>query len=65
LHADLHKHPFEAYGTEIGIVLEELKYQIKHLHRFARPKRKMNNLLNFPGTSQIIQIGRASCRERV
>jgi aldehyde dehydrogenase (NAD+) len=54
LHADLHKHPFEAYGTEIGIVLEELKYQIRHLHRFARPKRKFNNLLNFPGTSQII-----------
>ena len=54
LHADLHKHPFEAYGSEIGLVLEELKYQIKHLHRFARPKQKLNNLLNFPGVSQII-----------
>ncbi len=53
LHADLHKHKFEAYGTEIGMVREELKYQIKHIGKFARPKRVMTDLLNFPGSGRI------------
>lgn len=53
LYADLHKHRLEAYGTEIGIVKEEIHYQLKHLKRFGRPKRYMNDILNFPGTSRI------------
>lgn len=54
LHADLRKHKFEAYGTEVGLVREELKYQIRHIHQFVRPKRMLNNLINFPGSSRII-----------
>ena len=26
LYADLHKHPFEAYGSEIGLVREEIAW---------------------------------------
>ena len=38
LKQDLHKSPFEAYATEIGIVKEEIRYTLKHLRRWARPR---------------------------
>ena len=34
--ADLGKAPLEAYMTEIGMVLEELRYQIRHVRAFSR-----------------------------
>ena len=39
LQADLGKAPLEAYMTEIGMVLEELRYQIRHVRAFSRPRR--------------------------
>ena len=39
LYADLHKSPFESWATEIGIVLDEIKYQLKHLDEWAKPKK--------------------------
>lgn len=39
LRADLNKSAFEAYSTEIGIVLEELRFAIKHLRSWMKPKR--------------------------
>ena len=36
---DLHKSPYESYLTEVGICLEEIKYLIRNLRKFARKKR--------------------------
>ncbi|MBS4198164.1 aldehyde dehydrogenase [Bacillus sp. FJAT-49732] len=39
LKADLHKSEFESYTTEIGIVLEEIRFIQKHLRSWSKPKR--------------------------
>ncbi|WP_042355819.1 aldehyde dehydrogenase [Bacillus rubiinfantis] len=39
LRADLNKSEFEAYSTEIGFVLEELRFTIKHLASWVKPQK--------------------------
>lgn len=39
LEADLGKPSFEGYMTELGLVREELRFHLKHLARWARPRR--------------------------
>ncbi|EKN65477.1 hypothetical protein BABA_20101 [Neobacillus bataviensis LMG 21833] len=39
LRADLNKSEFDAYTSEIGFVLEELRFTIKQLRSWARPKK--------------------------
>ncbi|WHY75320.1 aldehyde dehydrogenase [Neobacillus sp. WH10] len=39
LKGDLNKSEFDSYSTEIGIVLEELRFTIKHLRSWVKPKR--------------------------
>lgn len=39
LRADLHKTPAEGYMTEVGMVLEELKFARRHLRGWMRPRR--------------------------
>lgn len=39
LKQDLNKSEFEGYVTEIGIIIQEINYTIKHLAKWARPKR--------------------------
>ena len=53
LKTDLNKPPFEAYATEVGTVLDEVKFSISHLKRWTRPKRVMSNLKNFPSSGRI------------
>lgn len=53
LQKDLHKSPFEAYATEIGIVKEEIRYTLKHLRRWARPRRVPTPVTQFPSRSFI------------
>ncbi len=48
LRKDLNKAPFEAYATEMGIVLEEIKYACSHLNGWARPKRVLTPITQFP-----------------
>lgn len=55
LYADLHKPREEAYVTELGIVLEEIKLALKNLRRWMRPEKVSTNLLNFPSSSFIIK----------
>lgn len=55
LRADLNKSEFEAYETEIGIVLEELSYMLRNLDRLARPKRAGTPLMHFPAVSTIYE----------
>ena len=53
LHADLGKAPFEAYETEIGLVLEEISYAIRHVASWARPKRVSLSAAHFPAAARI------------
>ena len=53
LYKDFKKSAFEAYVTEINIVREDLKYTIKHINSWAKPKRVLSSLLNFPSSDYI------------
>lgn len=48
---DLRKSEFEAYATELGIVLEELSLTIKKVRGWSKPKRKPSPIMHFPSTS--------------
>lgn len=52
---DLGKSAYEAYITEIGIVLSELSYAIKHLKKWSKPKKVLTPLSLFPSSSQILK----------
>lgn len=45
LAADLKKPPFEAFTAEVGFILDEIKYTIKNLKKWARPLRVATPLL--------------------
>ena len=51
LKADLGKSAQESYMCEVGLTLAELRYQMKHLRRWARPHRVRTGLANFPAQS--------------
>lgn len=53
LKKDLNKAAFEAYATEIGIVLEELRFVIKNINRWAAPRRVKTPLVNFISSSKV------------
>ena len=53
LKTDLNKPPFEAYATEVGTVLDELKFTLSHIRNWTRPKRAISNLKNFPSSGRI------------
>ena len=48
LHEDLGKSRFESYMCEIGTALEEIRYLIKHMKKFTKPKRVPTPLSQFP-----------------
>ncbi len=51
LKADLGKSKYESYMCEIGMVLSELTYMIKHTKKFAKQKRVRTPLAQFAGHS--------------
>lgn len=51
LKQDLNKSEEESYMTEVGIVLSEISYMIKHCKSFSRIKRVRTPLSHFPATS--------------
>ena len=53
LYQDLRKPKFEAYTSEIGLVINELDYFIKNIAKLSKPKRVKSALLNFPSTDYI------------
>lgn len=50
---DLHKAPFEVFGTEIGMVLREIRLHRKKVRKWARPRKVLTDLINFYSTSRI------------
>lgn len=54
LKKDLNKTSFESYATEIGIVLEELNYTIKNLHKWVKIKRVPTPITQFKSSSYMV-----------
>ncbi|HYK74277.1 MAG TPA: aldehyde dehydrogenase, partial [Pseudoneobacillus sp.] len=53
LKKDLNKSEFDSYLTEIGIVLEELRFTIKNLKNWAKPRRVKSTLTGIGSKSYI------------
>ena len=53
LYEDLRKPDFEAYTTEIGVVLVEIDHSIKKLKSWMQPKKVNTPMLHFIGSSYI------------
>jgi aldehyde dehydrogenase (NAD+) len=52
---DLGKSREEAYATEVGMVLGEIRITLKNLRRWSATQPVRTNLLNFPSSSRIIR----------
>lgn len=55
LNKDLGKSPYESYATETGLVLNEIRFLIKHIAGWNRPQHVPTALFNFPGWSTVYQ----------
>ena len=53
LHADLHKPPQEAYASELGVVLGEIRHALALLPQWMKPRRGRLSLLTLPGRARI------------
>jgi aldehyde dehydrogenase (NAD+) len=53
LQADLNKSEFDAYTTEIGIVLEEISFTLKHITSWVKPKKEKTPASHLGSTSLI------------
>ncbi len=54
LWTDLHKSYEEAYMTELSIVRGEVANHLKHIDKWARPKRKCTPIKMFPSVSRVV-----------
>ncbi|WP_370223704.1 aldehyde dehydrogenase [Cytobacillus sp.] len=53
LKADLNKSEFDAYLTEIGILLEEIRFTLKHLKKWAKPRKVKSSIAQLGSKSYI------------
>ena len=51
---DFNKQEFDVFTTEVGMVLEEIKYMRKHLAKFMRGKKAKGGIANFPSKARLI-----------
>ena len=54
LKKDLGKSSSESYMCEVGLVREELKYMLKHLHRLMRHRHALTPLAQFASSSYMV-----------
>ena len=54
LNKDLKKSKFEAYISEIGILISEIDLVIKNIEKWSKPKKIRSSMLNFPSNDFII-----------
>lgn len=54
LYKDLKKSKFEAYISEIGILISEIDLVIKNIDKWSKPKKIRSSMLNFPSNDFII-----------
>ena len=53
LHADLRKSAYEAYTTELGLVLSEVRHALRRLSAWMKPQRRRSPLLAWPARAFI------------
>ena len=53
LYTDLKKSKEEAWATETGLLMEEIKRGIKNLKRWMKPKKASTGLVTFPSSAKI------------
>lgn len=53
LRADLGKSPLEAYTSEIGFVLADIDYAVRHLSRWMRPRRYPVPPIAWPASARV------------
>ncbi|MCU0749994.1 MAG: aldehyde dehydrogenase family protein [Akkermansiaceae bacterium] len=53
LHADLRKPPTEAYASEIGFVLGEIRHALRHLDRWVKPQSRRCPFITWPSKAAI------------
>jgi len=53
LSADLLKNPFDSYSTEIGVVLAEISYALRHVKKWGKTKKISSQLYMFPSKSRV------------
>lgn len=51
IHADLMKSTFESYMCEVGLVLDEIRYMLKHIRALSREKRVTTPIAQFASRS--------------
>lgn len=61
LYKDFKKPEFETVVTETSFILSELKYIIKHLKGWAKPRKVRSSLLNFPSRDYIFPEPYGTC----
>jgi aldehyde dehydrogenase (NAD+) len=54
LRQDLNRPAFESYGGDIGVVVNEIDYALRHLRSWAKPKKVRTPLALFPSSSYIL-----------
>lgn len=53
LHADLRKSQLDAYASELGFVLGEIRHALAHLHGWMKPERRRAPFLAWPARAQV------------
>lgn len=61
LDADFRKPEFETMITETSFILSELKYIIKNLQKWAKPKKVKSSFLSFPSSDYIYSQPYGNC----
>lgn len=61
VHADLGKSDFEAFTTEITLVLREISVMLRSLNRWAKPERRSAGIFNFPGSARVYHDPHGVC----
>ncbi|MEQ9307954.1 MAG: aldehyde dehydrogenase [Balneolaceae bacterium] len=55
VYSDFKKPAFETFGTEIGLVINEINYAVKHLEEWVKPTKVPSSLVNFPSQNYILK----------
>lgn len=55
VYKDFRKPAFETFGTEIGIIIGEINYALKHLENWIKPTKVPSSLVNFPSQNYILK----------
>ena len=61
VHRDLGKSDFEAFTTEIVLVLREIDTMLKNLGKWTKPRRRSAGLFNFPGKARVYHDPHGVC----